>query len=80
MKKNGYKDLVIDIKIREKWITIIGEELSKVCKIDSFDKGLLIVKVSNSSMRNEIFYLKNELLKKIKTYPDFRQIKDIKFI
>lgn len=80
MKKNGYNDLVIDIKIKEKWNIIIGDRLSKVCQINSFNKGLLIVKVNNASMRNEIYYLKNDILKKIKSYPEFRSIKDIKFI
>ena len=95
MKKTGPKKLDIAIsslvedlgialkieqsKILDDWPAIVGEQIAKVTTAERLEAGKLFVHVTRSTWRNELIFLKADLIAKINAYVNREIVKDIIF-
>jgi predicted nucleic acid-binding Zn ribbon protein len=62
------------------WPQIAGERISEVTKAREVRDGRLFVEVESSAWRNELFYMKHELVKKLNAGIGEQIIHDIVFV
>lgn len=77
-------DLGITQKIREYdvvnlWPSIVGEQIARVATAESIANGKLLVRVTRSTWRNELTFLKKELITRINEAMKQDIVKDIIF-
>lgn len=60
------------------WPHIVGEKIARVTKAEKVERQILFVKVNNDSWRNELFYLKKEIIDKLNAKIGRTIIKDIR--
>jgi predicted nucleic acid-binding Zn ribbon protein len=63
----------------ELWPKIVGERLAQVTTAERVTDGKLVVHVANAAWRNELTFLKQEILKKIAAETGNDSITDILF-
>jgi len=80
LKRMGIERKVKEYQAFTEWPEIVGEKISKVTKPEKIAEDVLFVKVKNSAWRNELIFMKTEILKKIDQAIGSGIIKDIKFI
>jgi predicted nucleic acid-binding Zn ribbon protein len=78
------KDLGITAKMREYdvvnlWPSIVGEQIARVATAESIANGKLLVRVTRSTWRNELTFLKQELIARINEAMKQDIVKDIIF-
>jgi predicted nucleic acid-binding Zn ribbon protein len=78
------KDLGINARLKEYdvvnlWPSIVGEQIARVATAESIAHGKLIVRVSRATWRNELVFLKAELITRINTAVGQEIVKDIIF-
>lgn len=61
------------------WPHIVGERIAQVTKIERIEGDKLFVSVSSSAWRNELMFLKQELIIKVNAALDGQLINDIIF-
>lgn len=61
------------------WPSIVGEQIALVAKAESIANGKLLVRVTHSTWRNELLFLKTELITRINTVMKEEIVKDIIF-
>lgn len=61
------------------WPQIVGERIAQVTKIERIEGDKLFVSVSSATWRNELTYLKQELITKINAALEQQLINDIIF-
>ena len=66
-------------EILDRWHQIVGEQIAKVTHADRFDGDKLIVRVSHSAWRNELIYLKKEIIAQLNKSVNEEIVKDIIF-
>ena len=79
------RSLGIEKKVKQnealiRWSEIVGEQVSQVTKVDKVQDGILLVRVSSSAWRNELIYVKKEILDRIYSSIGEGVIDDIRFI
>jgi predicted nucleic acid-binding Zn ribbon protein len=79
-----FRDLGIDKAIQQnaavnRWSEIVGERISEVTEAEKIEKGILVVKVSSPVWRNELVFMKTNLIKNINDALAKNIVKDIKF-
>jgi len=79
LQERGYLTVCKEWDVVAKWKELVGEKLASVTECTRMEDGRLYVKVASSSWRNEIAYLKDEIIKKIKTETDCSSLNDIVF-
>ena len=62
------------------WSEIVGEDISKETKALKIDNNTLVVKVYKAAWRQQLTFLKEELLKKVETQLGKGVVEDIRFI
>jgi len=62
------------------WPATVGKTIAKNTEATDMRHGVLIVKVSNSTWRQELLFKKEEILKKLNNTIGNNLIKDIRFI
>ncbi len=75
----GYIDQYYKFDLIKKWPSIVGERIAAVTECSELKNDVLYVRVSSSAWRQEISFLKAELIKKIKKETRCKKIKDIVF-
>ncbi len=87
--KNAIKDAVektgIDAALKQEsavflWNDIVGEVVAGVTETTGVEKGVLTVKTSSPTWRQELHMQKNEILDKINKKIGSKAIKEIRFI
>ena len=78
------RTLGIDGKLRqyevvERWPELVGEQISRVATADRFDGSTLYVRVKYAPWRNELVFLKNDLIGKINGVMGEEIVHDIVF-
>ena len=78
------KDLGIQGKLRQyevldRWAEIVGDQIAKVTHAETISDGKLLVRVSRSTWRNELIFLKRELITRINLAMHQEIVKDIIF-
>jgi predicted nucleic acid-binding Zn ribbon protein len=79
------RSLGIEKKVKQnealiRWSEIVGEQVSQVTRVDRVQDGILLVKVSSSAWRNELVYMKKDILERIYSSIGKGVIEDIRFI
>ncbi|HEV8537376.1 MAG TPA: DUF721 domain-containing protein [Bacteroidota bacterium] len=75
----GIKGKLTRYEVLERWPEIVGEQIARVTKADHVEGDKLFVKVSRSTWRNELVFLKKDLIKKINAEMRQEIITDIIF-
>ena len=63
----------------ERWPSIVGEQIAAIATVERIHDGKLFVRVSRPTWRNELIFLKKELVRKINSTMNQEIIKDIIF-
>lgn len=79
LQERGYLSICKEWDVVAKWPVIVGEKIASVTECTRMEDGRLYVKVSSSSWRNEIVFLKDEIIKKIRKETDCSTLYDIVF-
>lgn len=79
-----FRDLGIDKAIRQnmavsRWDEVVGERISQVSQAQRIENGVLFVRVESPVWRNELVFMKNNLIENINTALKSNIVKDIKF-
>ncbi|MDO5576569.1 MAG: DUF721 domain-containing protein [Fibrobacter sp.] len=77
--ERGYQTICKEYEVVSKWNEVVGEKISEISVCDRVEDGVLYVKVSSSSWRNELIYLKNKIINQIKKETECTTIRDIVF-
>lgn len=78
------EELGIGLKIRQHeilqaWPGIVGEQIARVTTATALSDGKLFVSVTRSTWRNELIFLKKELIERINAAMNTEIVKDIIF-
>lgn len=78
------RNLEIETKVKEhmaagSWSQIVGEAVAKISEVDRVEDGVLFVKVESSSWRNELAFMRREIISKINTMLGEEIIHEIRF-
>ena len=78
------EELGLGAKMREYdvvnlWPSIVGEQISRVTTAESIAGGKLLVRVTRATWRNELVFLKTELITRINAVMKEEIVKDIIF-
>ena len=79
LSKHGYISKYYESEIRRNWPDIVGEKIAQFTECTDVRKNVLYVRVVSSSWRQEISFLKKEIISKIRRETQYNTIKDIVF-
>jgi predicted nucleic acid-binding Zn ribbon protein len=66
-------------EVLDKWASIVGDHIAHVTTPQRMDNGKLLVHVTRSTWRNELVFLKKEIISKINKAMNQEIVKDIIF-
>lgn len=79
LKQLGIGEKLRQYEVLDLWPSVVGEQISKVTKAERIHDGKLFVSVKYSTWRNELIFLKTELITKLNQSMDQNVVKDIIF-
>ena len=79
LSKKGYLSSCKELDVIYRWKNIVGDTIYSVSKCNNIEDGILYVKIDNASWRQELSFIKNEILKKIYFETRCKSIRDIIF-
>lgn len=79
-----FRDLGIDKAIQQnmavsKWSEIVGDRISQISHAEKIENGVLFVKVNSPVWRNELTFMKSNLINSVNEALAKNVVKDIKF-
>jgi hypothetical protein len=77
--ERGYLVICKELGVVRAWASIAGERLAMVTECTRAEQGKLFVRVNSAAWRQEISFMKQLLLSKIRTETGCTTIKDIVF-
>lgn len=80
LRSLGIEGRVHEYEVMGRWAEIVGENIADASEPIRVSDGVLLVKVRSSSWRNELVYMKDEILDKIEKMVAKGVIRDIKYI
>ncbi len=78
--KLGISGKIREYDAVERWPDVVGQQVAKVTQAEAIKSGILIVRVSNGPWRNELQFLKAEIIRKLNEDLGQELVKDIRFI
>ena len=75
----GIQGKISRYEVLQRWPQIVGEQIAGVTRADHIEGDILFVSVHRSTWRNELLFLKRELIDKINAAMHKVIIKDIVF-
>ncbi|RCK73290.1 MAG: hypothetical protein IGBAC_0136 [Ignavibacteriae bacterium] len=79
IKEYGLEEKLKNTSVINLWSEIVGERIAQVTKATRIKDGKLSVNVENSVWRNELIFLKKEIIQKINNRFKEEIVKDIIF-
>lgn len=79
IKEYGLEEKLKDTSVLNLWAEIVGERIAKISKATRIKNGKLTVSVDNPTWRNELIFLKQEIINKINNRFKEEIVKDIIF-
>jgi predicted nucleic acid-binding Zn ribbon protein len=79
LSEKGYSSICKEYDVVAKWNEIAGPRLANVTECSRLENSVLYVKVASAPWRQEISYLKRQLLDKITEVTGCKTIRDIVF-
>lgn len=80
LKKFGIDNTIAQNKALNIWNEIVGDAVAKNAQPDRVEHGVIIVKVSSPTWRQELYFQKKEIIQKINNTIGKNVIRDIRFI
>ena len=80
LRKFGIDNAIAQNDALNKWNEIVGETVAKNTEPDRVEHGVIIIKVSSPTWRQELYFQKKEIIKKINHTIGKNVIRDIRFI
>lgn len=80
LRKFGIDNAIAQNNALNIWNDVVGESVAKNAKPDRVEHGVLIVKVSSPTWRQELYFKKKEIIEKINHTIGKNVIRDIRFI
>lgn len=80
LSDRGYSSICNEFDVINNWKEIVGSDVASISTCIKVENSILYVVVSNASWRHEMFFLKAEILKKIKNIYACNSINDILFL
>ena len=80
LKRFGIDKAIAQNKALNIWNEIVGDTVAKNTQPDRVEHGVIIVKVSSPTWRQELYFKKKEIIKKINNTIGKNVIRDIRFI
>lgn len=74
----GIEKQVLHYQAINYWPIAVGERIAKISRAEKVDNNILFVKVLNDSWRNELLFLKKEIIEKLNKKIGTRVIEDIR--
>jgi predicted nucleic acid-binding Zn ribbon protein len=79
LEKLGVGKKVKQGKAVSAWASVVGEQIARVTRAERMREGKLVVHVEHATWRNELIYLKQELIDKLNAELGQEFVKDIIF-
>jgi predicted nucleic acid-binding Zn ribbon protein len=79
LSERGYLTVCRELSVVRAWPSIVGEALSVMTECTRVERGVLYVQVASAPWRQEIVFMKQQLLYKIRKETSCTTIKDIVF-
>ena len=80
LKKAGLEKGVSQNKALHVWKEVVGEKVSQNTVPEKVESGILYIKTSNPTWRQELVFKKSDIIKKLNNKLGKNTIKEIKFI
>ena len=80
LKKNNLEKGVKQNNALIIWDSVVGLEISKNTKPDRVELGVLTIKTTNATWRQELFFKNQEIIKKLNIKLGENTIKEIRYI
>ncbi len=80
LRKFGIENALAQNNALNIWGETVGEKVAKNTEPDRVEHGVIIVKVSSPTWRQELHFQKNEIIQKINKTIGKKVIRDIRFI
>ncbi len=80
LKRFGIDNAIAQNKALNNWNEIVGDRVARNTQPDRVEHGVIIVKVSSPTWRQELYFQKKEILQKINNTIGKNVIRDIRFI
>jgi len=71
------KNLLHLAELADNWELIVGSEIAGQSRPVRLERGKLFIRVRDSIWRSQLFYMKNELLRKIRSTGGGKTVKDL---
>jgi hypothetical protein len=79
LSERGYLIICKELSVLRAWPSIVGESLRNITECTRVEQGVLYVRVVSAPWRQEIVFMKQQLLSKIRRETGCATIKDIVF-
>ena len=79
LSERGYLVECRELGVVRAWPSLVGEQLARVAECTRVERGVLFVRVTSAAWRQEISFMKQLLLSKIRMDTGCSTIKDIVF-
>ncbi len=79
LKTLGLDEKLKRMEVLNIWEKVVGEQIAKVTKAERIDKNILYVRVEKAVWRNELIFLKKEIIKKLNKELEEEIVKEIVF-
>ena len=80
LRKFGIENAIAQNNALNIWSEIVGEKVAKHTEPNRVEHGIMIIKVSSPTWRQELYFQKTEIIKKINNKIGRNVIRDIRFI
>ncbi len=80
LRKFGIDNAIAQNSALNIWNEIVGDTVAKNTEPDRVEHGVIIVKVSSPTWRQELYFQKKEIIQKINNTIGKNVIRDIRFI
>ena len=80
LKRFGIDNAIAQNKALIIWNEIVGDTVAKNTQPDRVEHGVIIVKVSSPTWRQELYFKKKEIIQKINNTLGKKVIRDIRFV
>ena len=80
LRKFGIDNAIAQNNALNMWNEIVGETVAKKTEPDRVEHGVIVVKVSSPTWRQELYFQKKEIIKKLNNKIGKKVIRDIRFI
>ncbi len=75
----GIGSRIKQLKVLDVWAEVVGEHIAKVTRPDRIERGKLVVHVKKATWRNELTFLKKDIIAKLNQILGEEIVKEIIF-